>query len=213
MAVRYQIEKGVVILSLATEGFAYLRDALRAAAHDPAAYPKMPLLIDLRYEPVGARYDDIHWRVRILAEMREQFGPRWAFLTGTGPVTVGVGKMFAVFSEAEGLEVGMFADEDEALRWLTEARPEPQLRPAEVSVGGARVDVSLQHLQGFWQEVLGDPNISAGNRRHAEWKLENLRRADQGEPPLPVPEELRDPGSPDWSSHLYFIEHPYEDLE
>ncbi len=29
--------------------------------------------------------------------------------------------MFAVFSEAEGLEVGMFADKDEALRWLKEA--------------------------------------------------------------------------------------------
>jgi hypothetical protein len=28
--------------------------------------------------------------------------------------------MFAVFSEAEGLEVGMFADKDEALRWLTD---------------------------------------------------------------------------------------------
>jgi hypothetical protein len=52
--------------------------------------------------------------------MQEQFGPRWAFLTGIGPVTVGVGKMFAVFSEAEGLEVGMFAEKDEALRWLAE---------------------------------------------------------------------------------------------
>jgi hypothetical protein len=31
-----------------------------------------------------------------------------------------VGKMFAVFSEAEGLEVGMFADKDEAVEWLTE---------------------------------------------------------------------------------------------
>jgi hypothetical protein len=26
--------------------------------------------------------------------------------------------MFRVFSEAEGLEVGMFADKDEALQWL-----------------------------------------------------------------------------------------------
>jgi hypothetical protein len=120
MAVCYRIEKGVVVLGLAAEGFTYLRDALHAVAHDPAAYARMPLLIDLRCEPVGVRYDDIHWRVRILAEMREQFGPRWAFLTGTGPVTVGVGKMFAVFSEAEGLEVGMFAEEDEALRWLTD---------------------------------------------------------------------------------------------
>jgi hypothetical protein len=120
MAVRYQIEKGVVVLSLATEGFAYLRDALHAAARDSAAYLKMPLLIDLQCEPVGVRYDDIHWRMQILASMQEQFGPRWAFVTGTGPVTVGVGKMFAVFSEAEGLEVGMFADKDEAIRWLTD---------------------------------------------------------------------------------------------
>jgi hypothetical protein len=120
MAVCYQIEKGVVILSLATEGFASLRDALHAVAHDPAAYRKMPLLIDLQCEPVGVRYDDIHWRVQILAEMREQFGPRWAFLTGTEPASVGVGKMFAVFSEVEGLEVGMFADKGDAMRWLTD---------------------------------------------------------------------------------------------
>lgn len=84
---------------------------------------------------------------------------------------------------------------------------------ARAYVGGAEVDVALQRLQEYWEETLGDPGISAGNRRHAEWKLENLRRADQGEPPLPVPEELRDPGSPDWSSHLYIIEHPYEELE
>jgi hypothetical protein len=121
MAICYHIETGVVILSQASEGYAYLRDAVHAAAHDPAAYPKMPLLIDVQCEPIRVRYDDILWRVQILAEMREQFGPRWAFLTGTGPVSVGVGRMFAVFSEAEGLEVGMFAEKDEALQWLTEA--------------------------------------------------------------------------------------------
>jgi hypothetical protein len=53
--------------------------------------------------------------------MREQFGPRWAFVTGTEPVSVGVGRMFRVFSEAAGLEVGMFADKAEALQWLKEA--------------------------------------------------------------------------------------------
>jgi hypothetical protein len=81
----------------------------------------MPLLLDLRYEPIGVHYDDVHWRVQILAQMREQFGPRWAFVTGTEPVSVGVGRMFRVFSEAAGLEVGMFADKAEALQWLKEA--------------------------------------------------------------------------------------------
>jgi hypothetical protein len=28
-----------------------------------------------------------------------------------------------------------------------------------------------------------------------------------------VPEELRDPGSPNWSSTLYLIEHPVSQLE
>ena len=123
MAVQYEIEDGVVVLRLVTEGFDFLRDALHAAELDPAARPRMPLLIDLRYEPIGVRYNDIHWRVQILASMREQFGPRWAFLTGTRSVTVGVGKMYKVFSEIEGLEVGLFADKDEALRWL---RQEPR---------------------------------------------------------------------------------------
>jgi hypothetical protein len=75
------------------------------------------------------------------------------------------------------------------------------------------MDVLLQQLESVWQKVLDDPNASAGNRRHAEWKLENLRRSDQGEPPLPVPEELRDPDSPNWSSTLYLIEHPASQLE
>jgi hypothetical protein len=120
MAVCYQIENGVVIFSLAAEGYAYLRDALHAVARDPAAYRKMPLLIDVRCEPIRVRYDDVHSRVQILADMREQFGSRWALLTGTEPASVGVGKMFAVFSEAEGLDVGMFADKDEAIQWLTD---------------------------------------------------------------------------------------------
>ena len=123
MAVRYEIEEGVAILSLATEGFAHLRDALHAVENDPAARPKMPLLIDLRHEPIGVRYDDIAWRMQILASMREQFGPRWAFLTGTDSITVGVGKMFRVFSEIEGLEVGLFADRNEALSWLNQRLP------------------------------------------------------------------------------------------
>ena len=66
------------------------------------------------------RYEDIRYRVEILSEMRAQLGPRWTILTGTGPVGVGVGvgRMFAVFSEIEGLEAGVFAGEAPALTWL-----------------------------------------------------------------------------------------------
>ena len=80
----------------------------------------MPLLLDLRNEVAGTRYEDVHYRVQILAQMREQFGSRWALLTGTKPVGVGVGRMFDVFSRIRGLETGMFADENEALDWLRE---------------------------------------------------------------------------------------------
>ena len=75
------------------------------------------------------------------------------------------------------------------------------------------MDLLLQQLESVWRKVLADPNASAGNRRHAEWKLENLRRSEQGEPPLPVPEELRNPDGPNWSSTLYLIEHPVSQLE
>ncbi len=110
----------MVVLSIAVEGFAFLRDALDEVAADPRAGPKMPVLLDVRNEPAGVHYDDVRWRMLMLSQMRQQFGPRWAILTGTGPVRVGVGRMFAVFSEIEGLEVGMFADEDAALAWLRE---------------------------------------------------------------------------------------------
>ena len=110
----------MLVLEVAPEGFAELRGALRAAAADPGARPQLPLLIDVRTEVPGVRYEDIQHRVQILSEMRAQLGPRWAILTGTGPVRVGVGRMFAVFSEIEGLEVGVFADEAPALTWLGE---------------------------------------------------------------------------------------------
>jgi hypothetical protein len=118
--IRYQIEGGVLVLKIAPEGFAELRGALRAAAADPAARPKMPLLIDVRTEVPGVRYEDIQHRVEILSQMRAQLGSRWAILTGTGPVRGGVGRMYAVFSEIEGLDVGLFADEAAALAWLRE---------------------------------------------------------------------------------------------
>ena len=118
--VTYEIEGGALILRVATGGYPLLRDALLSAGRDPASRPKMPLLLDLRGEPVNVHYEDVRWRMEILREMRQQFGPRWALVTGTGPVRAGVGRMFAVFSEIEGLDVGLFADKAEALQWLGE---------------------------------------------------------------------------------------------
>ncbi len=122
MAVQYDIQNGVLFLRLAPEGFAHLRDALTAAAGDPASRPGMPLLLDLRGESPRVRYQDVRWRVEILAEMQKQFGPRWAFLTDPEPVRVGIGQMFAVFSRVHGLTVRVFSDLDAALAWL---RDEP----------------------------------------------------------------------------------------
>jgi hypothetical protein len=69
------------------------------------------------------------------------------------------------------------------------------------------MDVLQQQLEKRWQDVLDDPDASAGNRLYAEWNLENLRRSEVGEPSLPLPEDLRDPDNPNWSSTLYLIEH------
>jgi hypothetical protein len=52
--------------------------------------------------------------------MRKQFGPRWAFLIDVDPTRMCIGRMFAVFSEVRGLDVGLFSDKDEAFRWLRE---------------------------------------------------------------------------------------------
>jgi hypothetical protein len=120
VAIQYEIVDGVLILRVAEEGFAFLRDGLHAAAHEPAARPRMPILLDLRTAPAIHRYEDVRWRVQTLVEMRERFGPRWAFLTGPGPVRIGVGKMFEVFSRIEGVDVGVFAERDTALKWLRE---------------------------------------------------------------------------------------------
>jgi hypothetical protein len=117
VALRYEIEDGVLVFSATAGGFAMLRDALHTAAADPAARPKMPLLVDVR-EPASFHNENVGWRSLILSEMREQLGPRWAILTGPGPVRIGVGRMFVAFSEIEGLEVGLFADKHAAITWL-----------------------------------------------------------------------------------------------
>jgi hypothetical protein len=120
VAILYDIEDGVLTLRVAEEGFVFLRDALDVAAHDPASRPRMPLLLDVRTEPRSHRYEDARWRVQILDEMREQFGPRWAFLTRTDQVPVGVRSMLAVFASVEGVHVRLFAEKDAAFRWLQE---------------------------------------------------------------------------------------------
>jgi hypothetical protein len=58
--------------------------------------------------------------MEILAEMCGQLGSRWALLVDTEVVHVGIGRMFRVFSEIKGLNVGLFTDKDEALAWLRE---------------------------------------------------------------------------------------------
>jgi hypothetical protein len=110
--VHYRIERGVLVLEVALEDLPELKDAVRAAVGDPAASPRMPLLIDMRHEVASICYDDISWHVCSLALMLDLLGPRWAILTRPSPVCM------AVFPEVEGLEVAMFADEDAALAWL-----------------------------------------------------------------------------------------------
>jgi hypothetical protein len=46
-----------------------------------------------------------------------------AFWVGEGPVRAGIGRMFAVFSGVEGLDVKLFADRDAAIAWLREVLP------------------------------------------------------------------------------------------
>jgi len=129
MAIEYQIEGGVLLLRGVTLGHAFLRDALASARAHPESRPGMPLLLDLRGDPTNAHYEDIRWRLHILEEMRQQLGPRWAVLTGPGPGGEGVSRMVAAFSEAGGLDVRIFGEKDEALRWLTEEQA-PSLRRA-----------------------------------------------------------------------------------
>ena len=120
MAIAYEIEDNVLILKSAPEGFPVLRRALDAAATHPDARPKMPLLIDVRADTAGVRYDDVPSRVALLGQMRETLGARWAILMSADRSRPGILNMFAMFTEMEGLESGMFLDKDEAMKWLRE---------------------------------------------------------------------------------------------
>lgn len=110
--VHYRIEHGVLVLEVVLEDLPELLDVVRAALHDPAASPRMPLLIDMRREAAIVRYDDVSGPVGVLELMRDVLGPRWAILTRPSPVRM------VIFLRIEALEVAMFADEEAALTWL-----------------------------------------------------------------------------------------------
>lgn len=120
MALEYHVEEGVLVIRTTSVGHAFLRDALSSVSSDPRFTPRMPILVDMRGDPANAHYEDIRWRVRILEEMRQQLGARWALVTGPGPQGTGLHRMRAALLEGGILEVGLFEGKDEALRWLTE---------------------------------------------------------------------------------------------
>lgn len=125
MPVLYRIQEGVAVVALTASGFEELRSALDAIGDDPAWCPRMPLAFDLRGEPPKVRYSDIASRLQILSEMREQFGPRWAFLIDTGPLRPGIWRMLSLFRAQEGLEVALFTEWTGVAAWLSEKPTNP----------------------------------------------------------------------------------------
>src|SRR5512139_1825704 len=125
MPVLYRMQEGVAVLALTASGFEELRSALDAIGNDPAWFPRMPLVFDLRGEPPKVRYSDIASRLQILAEMPEQFGPRWAFLIDAGPLRPGIWRMLSLFRAQEGLEVAVFTEWTGAALCLSEKPKNP----------------------------------------------------------------------------------------
>jgi hypothetical protein len=89
---------------------------------DPQFVPGLDLLIDLRGSEDLPTADVIRERAQRSKRLLGPFSGRVAQLFATNGVQFGMGRMYAVLAEAEGITAGTFTSLAEADQWLLAAR-------------------------------------------------------------------------------------------
>lgn len=93
--------------------------AAQSAAHDASVYG---ILIDTRHSSTVPTTPGIAAAVDEIAMYDDRTLPkRWAIIA-TEPAQYGMGRVFAAYADAHGLEVGVFTTEGSATAWLTRPR-------------------------------------------------------------------------------------------
>ncbi|HET9532466.1 MAG TPA: hypothetical protein VFQ92_19060 [Blastocatellia bacterium] len=97
--------------------FEELEQLFSAALADPRFVKGMRMLIDARDLRSNPKLEELRKRAELFASLKEHFTPGYALVV-TDTLYYGLGRMFQVFAQTEGVEVKIFNDIDEARRYL-----------------------------------------------------------------------------------------------
>lgn len=122
---RIDATAGIVEL-LGPGGIEDLEARIRGVLADPAYRRGFGFLRDRRGMPPPST-TELRAMVDFLGRFEALYGSRWA-VVATDPVNFGMMRMGEILAEPHGINVAVFSDEVEAVRWLTE-RPESVDQP------------------------------------------------------------------------------------
>ena len=126
MPVTWEIRGQVLIVTLAGDyGFEEPVRAVQEAIADSAFQRGTSLLVDSRLSKTSRSSEEFRERARWLASLRDKgLSSRCAVVIGPEAHQFGMARMAATHHDLQGLELEIFTDLDEAVRWLSDY-PDP----------------------------------------------------------------------------------------
>ena len=122
MPVTWEIRGSVLIVTLIDECGEEPANAIVAAMADPRFQPGTSVLLDVRLCSDSPTSDQIRPRARWLATLQSKgLSSRFAMVSGPRAHEFGLARMCATHLELQGLELEIFTEFDDAMRWLANA--------------------------------------------------------------------------------------------
>ena len=122
MAIQYKIlpDKKLVYVSGKTKPTIEEQiQCLFSIAQDPLYVAPMKKLVDFRVcEPIGYSHDEIKRFTEAKAELKERFKGEATAVIVNNDLDFGVSRVFSSFLEPHNLDLCVFRNLDDALRWL-----------------------------------------------------------------------------------------------
>jgi hypothetical protein len=123
MPVSCEIRGSILVVTLVGDySFEEPVQAVMSAIADPDFHAGTSLLIDSRLSKTSRNSEDFRERARWMGTLRDHgLSSRFAIVISPKPHQFGMARMAATHLDLKGLELEIFTDMDEALRWLSKA--------------------------------------------------------------------------------------------
>jgi hypothetical protein len=128
MPVTWEIRNSILLVTLAGDyGFDEPMSAVAQAMADPGFRKGTPLLIDARLSTSRRSSEDFRQRSLWMASLQAKgLASRCAVVINGQLHQLGMARMAATHLDLRGMELEIFTDLNEAVRWLSEATPASQ---------------------------------------------------------------------------------------